>query len=74
MRRGTVVHSAFPSAGERPRRLYLGFYEISGCRLRRMSSVVGIGASQLGRGFTSPGDGPSPSKVDECDPRVSCVI
>jgi hypothetical protein len=74
MRQGGDVHSKSPSASERPRWLYLGSYDKSVCLMRRMLSVVGRGASQLGGAATSIGFGFSPSWVDESDSRVSTEV
>ncbi len=57
IRREAVVHYASPSATGRPRRLYMGSWETSMCRLWRMSSVLGGGASYSGEGFASRGRG-----------------
>ena len=81
IRRGAVVDSASPAAAERPRRLYMGSWETSVCLLRRMSSVVGKGASQSSGRFASRGAGllsswadDEDSGVGERNSRVSFVV
>ncbi len=65
MRLGAAVHSASPAVAESPQGLYLGSIETSVCRLRRIFSVVGRGASQsCGMGF-KVGDWSVSSEVRE---------
>jgi hypothetical protein len=67
MRLGAAVHSSSPAAAEIPQWLYLGSREISVCRLRRVSSVVGGGANQTCGMAPVVGDGTASSEVGESD-------
>jgi hypothetical protein len=72
--RGLDVHYATPSAAEIPRWLYLGSCETSVCLLRRMSSVVGRGAGQIGRAAKSIGLRFSPYGMDASDFKASTEV
>ncbi len=74
MRLGAAVHSSSPAAAERPQRLYLRSREISLCRLRRISFVVGKGANQSCGMVSLVGDESVPSEVVESDSMESPVV
>jgi hypothetical protein len=74
MRLGAAVHSASPAAAERPQWLYLGSCKTLVSRLRRISSVVGRGASQSCEVVSVVGDRSVFSGVGESDSMESLVV
>ncbi len=68
------MHSASPSAGERPLWLYLGSCEMSVCLLWRVSAVVICGILQSDGGSNSLGEGLSTAAVGEINSRVAFVV
>ena len=74
MRLGAAVHSASLAAAVRLKWLYLGSWETSVCRLRRISSVVGRGASQSCGVVSVVGDRSMSSEMGESDSMESLVV